>query len=450
MNTRYLNNISKFRPKKQLFSRSCIGMVCTYICMLFLSMPIYAEKNLTTHYIIAFDQAVPLYRHIYLSPMMINTLDRVLDDNGYKKGIDYVSMVAYALENNPSMDRFVRPYKDVKGNEILWKRYKYGLAGNLEKWPSGQPLLNIESGSPSSMQSIAKPYIVMETKEKGDSSRVVDKTILLMVTDDVVNGSDDNYQQEWYRVKGISGANFGNYTKIESDVFNTMRKFNEEFKFVRDTINYNFAKRSQISLSPDGQYRIIPYEVVSAEKPSIHSVTDMPSPLPLKRVRGGFRVSTNVSSINPKYSIKDILITGKRRELLGQSNDGNFDFLIPSDKVSAGDTIDIAMSLLLKDGFYNRSLISYKNDRYKAGMTNRQVIKLQDEAKVMGLIPLYDTFWWWFPNNVTYAVLLWDLIIVIIFVLLIMYLIKRFSTYTPSSDKVTLRPVERKLKNKNN
>ncbi len=420
-------------------------MMCIGVLALFFISPIDA-RNLSTHYIVAFDQAIPLYRNEYLNPKILRTIDSVLERNDFKYGEDYISVVGYALENNPSMERFVRPYKDVKGNDILWKKYKYALSGNLNNWPNGQPILNLAEGSPSSMQSLAKPYIIMETKEKDDSMKIADRTMLLLVTDEKVNGPDDNYRQEWDRVKGISGSNLGNYSKIESGVFNTMRKFNEEYKFERINIKYWGGDREEIPLSPDKAYKIVPYEVVPVEKPSIHAVTDLPSPLPIQRVRGGFKVKTDASSINHKYKIKDIILRGKNGEILGRSENGSFDFVIPSNKISAGDTVDIQMSLLLKDGFYDSTIISPDNERYKSGMTNRQVVKLQDEAKVMGIFPLYDIFWWWFPNDVLYAVLIWDLIIVLIFVALIMYLIKRFSAYTPSSDKVSLGPVKSCLK----
>lgn len=402
-------------------------------------------QELTTHYIVAFDQSVPLYRNEYLSGNIIKTLDKILDENEFRRGKDYISIVGYSLEHTPSMERFVRPYKDIKNNDILWKRYKYPLTNNMEDWPSGQPVLNLESGSPSSIQSIAKPYAIMETKGRGESGALVDRTVLLMVTDEVINGADDNYRQEWNRVKAIAGSDIPAYCRIEDDVFLTMRKFNEEYKFVQEPIKYNGNLRDKIPLSVDGGYKIVPYEVVPVEKPSIHAVTDMPSPIPLKRVKGGFRVNANVKSINPKYTIKDITVFGKKGEMLGQSATGDFDFLIPSGKISEGDTINVAMSLLLKDGFYDASILSYKNDRYKSGMTNKQVVKLQDEAKVMGLIPLSDKYWWWFPNDIFSAVMIWDLIILLIGIVIIGVILYicfvRINLYRPSNDKLKITKI---------
>lgn len=437
------NSYVLLRNMKHRFSYVHINYsISLFIFFFTLLIPTYAEE-LKTHYIIAFDQAIPLYREQYLSPSLIETIDKVLEENKWNPGEDYISVVGYALENNPSMDRFVRPYKDVKGNDILWKKYKYGLSGNMNNWPYGQPLLNLNDGPQSSMQSLAKPYIIIEANQKDDSTKVVGKTILLLVTDEKVNGTDDNYQQEWYRVKGISGANIGNYSKIESDVFSTMRKFNEEFKFEQLKIKHEGNAVENIALSPDRAYKIVSYEVVPVEKPSIHAVTDLPSPLPIQRVRGGFKVKTDAASITPKYKVKDIILRGRNGEILGKSESGSFDFVIPSKKISAGDTIGIEMSLLLKDGFYDGVVISPNNERYKAGMSNRQVVKLQDEAKILGIFPLKDTFWWWFPNDIFTAVMIWDFIILLIGIIVIGWILYicfiRINRYKPSNDKLKIK-----------
>ena len=51
--------------------------------------------------------------------------------------------------------------------------------------------------------------------------------------------------------------------------------------------------------------------------------------------------------------------------------DGNFDIVISSNDVQAGDTIVASMSLRMKDGFYDGTLISSENPRYKNGMRQK-------------------------------------------------------------------------------
>lgn len=282
----------------------------------------------------------------------------------------------------------------------------------------------------------------METHNHDGKTTNADKTILLIVSDEVINGADDDYRQEWNHVSVTPGANTSKFKNLANGVFKTMNNFNEEFKFVQTPLKYNGKDQERIFLTADNKYKIIPYEVVPAEKPSIHSVTDMPSPLPLKRVRGGFKLNMETQSLNPKYEITDIEIASATGSQLGKSGDGTFDFVIPSSSVAEGDTLQVLMKLLLKDGYYDGSVISAANDRYRAGMSVKQVVKLQDEAKVLGLFPLKDVFWWWFPNDIFTAVLLWDFILVLIFILIILVLVKKFSAYSPLSEKITLRPVQ--------
>ena len=197
----YIENIL-FQPIKNIWRRlSSVVKLSWLFLIIFATLPSNAHE-LTSHYIIAFDQSVPLYRNEYLSRNVIQTLDKILAENDFKQGKDYISIVGYSLEHTPSMERFVRPYKDSKNNDILWKQYEHSLSNNLANWPNGQPMLNLDSGSPSSMQSLAKPYAIMETKGKGDSIALVDRTILILVTDEVVNGRQgQRYRGQCHQVQ---------------------------------------------------------------------------------------------------------------------------------------------------------------------------------------------------------------------------------------------------------
>lgn len=400
--------------------------------------------DLVKHYIIAFDQSVGNYKPVYSSPTTLGVINSVLVENGFNRETDHLSVVGYSMPlGNPSSEDFVQPYTDKNGLPIIWTSVTGdALSDYFPNWPQGQPTLNAAKAPFGSMQSLAKPYIVMETHTHDGDTVNADKTIMLIVSDEVINGTDDDYRQEWNHVSVTPGANTAKFRSLSGDVFKTMNDFNEEFKFVQAPLKYKGQEQSRIPLTADGNYKIIPYEVVAAEKPSIHSVTDMPSPLPLKRVRGGFKLNMETQAINPKYQISSIDIATAQGDSLGRSEDGTFDFVIPSSAISEGDTLLVAMKLLLKDGFYDGAAISPVNDRYRAGMSVKQVVKLQDEAKVLGLFPLKDIFWWWFPNDIFTAVLFWDCILVLFFIWIILILVKKFSAYSPLSEKITLRPVE--------
>lgn len=404
-----------------------------------------SNTNASTHYIIAFDQSVGKYHSDYLSPKTLNTLNFILKDADYDLNNDYISIVGYTMEmGDPSMQRFVRPYITTSGDTITWMSLpNEGLSSLFRNWPQGQPLLNPYGSPYGSMQSLAKPYIVMETNSPSSVNKLVDKTIILLVSDEVVNGTDDNYSQEWNNVSTSIGSDYKKFRELSQDVFATMQGFNEEFKFVQ--IGLGSENKKRFPISADGMYKVIPYEVVASDKPSIHSATDFPSSLPLKRVRGGFKMLVKSNSINEKYTINTIKIRDKKGEILGASSNGDMDFTISSDDIQTGDTLVVSLSLTLKDGFYNGALISENNPRYKEGMTSKQIVKIQDEAKVLGLIPLADAFWWWFPNDVFTAVMIWDLIILLIVIVIVGYILYRcfvrINAYKPSNDKLKITKV---------
>lgn len=429
-----------------------INSICSYnyklhivsLCLLIGNF--LASANIPNHYIIAFDQSIGNYRPDYISSSILKTIDRTLSDNGFDRENDYLSMVAYTMEmGNPSMERFVRPY--VSGEStLLWKKIgDKSLADLFSNWPLGQPLLDQYSAPFGSMQSLAKPYIVMETKEKQDTLAFAGKTYLLLVSDEVVNGTDDNYAQEWNNVSTSLGADYNKFRKLSSEVFETMQNFNEEFKFVQVKFNQGDKSLNRIPISADGMYKIIPYEVVSVERPSIHAISDIPSPLPLQRVRGGFRIDVDAHTLSPKYEISKVQILDSKGTNMGSSDSGKFDIILPSSKIAVGDSLIISLSIILKDGLYNGVIITPENPRYHDGMTVKQAVKIQDEAKVLGILPLADSFWWWFPNDIFSAVMVWDLIILLILIVIIGYTLYRWfvriNAYKPSNDKLKITKI---------
>lgn len=389
---------------------------------------------------------VPHYVADYSSPAVIAKLDRLLKSNGYDSSKDYISILGYALSYTyPSIDSFVKPYKDRNGKAILWRQGDGLTLRRLigSNWPEGnQPV--VPGGKSGSFQSLCKPYSVIATSPEGIHP-IVERTLLLVVTDEKVNGTDDNYRQEWSAAHTVAGADAGAFMRLEPQVVSSMTAFNEHFKFDEVPVNYNDRQTVRVSISADGEYKIIPYELISAYKPSVHAVTNLPSPLPLRRVRGGYRLKAEVSPTDTEYQIVAAKLKDSNGDVLGETTGGNIDFEIPSDKLSAGDSVTFEMQLLYKDGQYDGALISADNPRYAKGMTVQHTVSVED-ARVLGFMPLADLFWWWYPNDADKASLVWNCVILFAILLAIIYLIwklnKRTLNYNVTPDEVSMRCVQ--------
>lgn len=425
--------------------KTCHKTILSFFFLL-LSLTSFAAE-LPNHYIIAFDRSIPRYRQYYESIEILKMLDAALMENNFNYKQDYISIVGYTMEyGNPSIDGYVRAYSSNDTPIIWYKLEEENIFKLFPNWPIGQPVLDYYNSTYGSMQSLSKPYSIIETRTQKNSVSLANQTFLYMITDEEVNGTDDNYQQEWKRASECYGSNYSMFNKISEDVFSTLQMFNEEFKFLQIQLNRDNSKVDRIPISADGIYKIVPYEVVSVDRPSVYAITDMPSPLPLQRVKGGFLLKINTHSLLEKYIIKNINILTSDGQLLGSSDSGKLELFIPSEKVNVGDVISLSLTVILKDGLYDGVIISPANTRYHDGMVVNQVVKIQNEAKILGILPLSDSFWWWFPNDIFSAVMIWDLLILLILIFIVGYIFYRcfvrINTYSPANDKIKINKTE--------
>ena len=430
---------------KDKMKKTCHKTILSFFFLL-LSLTSFAAE-LPNHYIIAFDRSIPRYRQYYESIEILKMLDAALMENNFNYKQDYISIVGYTMEyGNPSIDGYVRAYSSNDTPIIWYKLEEENIFKLFPNWPIGQPVLDYYNSTYGSMQSLSKPYSIIETRTQKNSVSLANQTFLYMITDEEVNGTDDNYQQEWKRASECYGSNYSMFNKISEDVFSTLQMFNEEFKFLQIQLNRDNSKVDRIPISADGIYKIVPYEVVSVDRPSVYAITDMPSPLPLQRVKGGFLLKINTHSLLEKYIIKNINILTSDGQLLGSSDSGKLELFIPSEKVNVGDVISLSLTVILKDGLYDGVIISPANTRYHDGMVVNQVVKIQNEAKILGILPLSDSFWWWFPNDIFSAVMIWDLLILLILIFIVGYIFYRcfvrINTYSPANDKIKINKTE--------
>lgn len=403
---------------------------------LMLGMSSAKEANTSqNHYIIAFDLSVGIYRSDCNSKNTLSSLESHLKKKGYKSGKDYISILGYNLDlENPDEDSIARLFRDPSDKPILWRRLgKNTISSLFPDWPKGKP-----ENAPhfyASMQSLAKPYLVMGANN--NLGNTADRTFLVLVTDEVVNGADDDYQKEFQNVLSSPGANIPELRKIKDKVIKTARSFNELFSFIQDDDKTLVARHYY-----GGEYNIIQYEVIPNQLPSINSVSNFPSLLPLKKVKGGFRLNVNVSSVNKYYKISYIQINNGRGQLLCETDSGEFNNIISSQKIKEGDTLNVSMELIYEDGMYNGMRLSNRNARFRKGLTVEQVVTIPDEAKIMGIMPLTDSLWWFYYDNAAAAVVTWDVILLILFIIFICIsafrMFKRITRYVPDNQVISI------------
>lgn len=384
------------------------------------SASLVAEASIG-HVIVAFDRAIPNYQFKYSD---VSTLYSIDDFIKHELQFDdlYLSVVGYTLNGMyPDIDSFVLPYTDSAGNPVLWYNYE-SLAMQFPHWPLGEPTKTRNYVHPASMQSLAKPYCVMETAVWKESQQA-EATYVLFVTDEKVQGIDDDYAAEW---KTMIFFNYEAYARIEHQVFQRLQRFNEM---------YRFELRERKTLY--NQYSIVVYELLPTSKPSIYSVSDIPSPLPIKRVRGGYIIDCKVESKDADYKVCDWMVIGADGKAFERNSDGKI--FIQSGRLNDGDSIEIRMTLQQTDTLYGGVLLNESNC---TGMALRQAIRMNDENKIWGAIPLSDTFWWWMPDDIDAAVKIWEYIIFILLISILVYiyrtLSKHLGLYRPSNKKVSM------------
>ena len=389
---------------------------------------------LQNHYIVAFDLSVGEFVTDCNSNRTLGLLESHLKKKGYNADKDYISILGYNLDlQEPDADSIVRFFRDSSNNPILWRKLgKNKLSSLFPDWPKGKP-----ENAPhyyASMQSLAKPYIVMGTKN--NAGNTADRTFLVFVTDEVVNGADDDYSKEWASIH-LDGANITELRKIKDKVIKPAMRFNELFSFIQDD-DKTFVARNHFGK----EYKIIQYEVISNQLPSINSVSNFPSLLPLKKVKGGFRLNVNVSSVNKYYKIRNIQIKNGRGHLLCETNTGELNTKISSQEIKEGDTLNVSMELIYEDGMYNGMRLSNRNARFRKGLTVEQVVTVPDEAKIMGIMPLTDSLWWFYYDNAAAAVVTWDVILLILFIIFICIsafrMFKRITRYVPDNQVISI------------
>lgn len=394
-------------------------MVLILCCDTFISAQ--TGKSLRKHVIVALDRYPgnnPLQDAGTMIPKMNWILNSVLSSDE-----DYISVVNYGLGTaDRSFDKYA--YCTVK-----WSTFETFRVTMNNYWEKIAYLNHTNSGKPCSMITGAKYYSFHSLYNLNDG-KGANETFLLMVTDGVYNGNND-YQTEFQKgYKGIGGIL--DYTEFRNTI-------------VSITQNYNFIFVKEFGIK--GAYKAILFEV-TPNQTTLNSVLDYPAYLGIHRVRGGYRMDFNYKNVSPSYRMHRLEICPLNDgEALYTSafteENGNAKLDIDGSIIS-GDTLKVVMRAWLepKDTLYSGLIMSPYDDKYK-NLTVQLSLPLNDDAKIFGLLPLYDIMWWWYPDNILYAVYVWDIVLAVIIIILMVYaqrtLSKRLRLYYPVNSLLSMK-----------
>lgn len=401
-------------------------------------------QELNRHFIIAVDNAMPKYTAVAGANSTVGYIDRVLNDYFHITDSDYVSIVTYQVDlANPNFDNFAWIPFDCNSKKIAWRRLKKKSLTEFGDWANIATYQHSKSCEVSihkaSFQSGAKPYILSAVKTNGN--KCANETYILMLSDEKVNGIDDNYSDEWNQIAVTEGGNNAKMKKCKGIVFDKLKKVNRLFQFEQQKFwNQDQHVFAHIDSKP---LVLVVYKVRPTVIPSLPSVTNMPSPLPFVRVRGGYAFDLQLDS-NDTWSVKKMQVILEKGDTVNNLS-AKCSKKLNWNQLSAGDSTTFKVWVKYKDGVYNGVMVNPYDDMYAQGMTVKGTVTLADDAKVFGILPLWDVFWWWFPSDIVVAVHIWDFILLLVFIAVIAYIgykaLYRITSYYPSNDKIKITSI---------
>lgn len=425
---------------KKLLTLLFIGMALGYVNNL------HAQLNdtINRHIIIAFDKKViGIYKsfvrnHGELTRECIEQIVKTSVPYGELREGDYLSIVNYAIGNQNTIQEFVRPCQYEK-EEIVWKDYV--LLKNIFK-AEWDPLkdavadrIKDDADAGFSMQFAAKSHVIKALYKK-NGHNYANRTYLLMVTDDKYQGSDD-INKEYEASKSGKGGKF--------------RATKEDFLSVNRDLsrNYIIEYLAEKALSPDGGYKIILFEIRPGSSFSLNSVVDYPASLGIGRVRGGYTYRFEPKPRTHDYEVLKLRMSYRDKDGQGIEIPLEVDTInegfIPAPAVNA-DTLTMTIKgwLHKKDTVYGATVLNPYDEVPTSMSRDLSVdipVDLKEEATVFG-IPLSDAFWWFYPQDLQMAALVWEFIfimLVILFVIGIIFVyVQKRSLYVPENKDIKL------------
>lgn len=425
--------------------------------------------EINRHFIVAID-VVPAscYRSVLQSTTSRAAIEKALRTFDINED-DRVTIVTYGINlSNPDFDNFASIPKG-KGGKLLWRSMcnaDLSIFGNWNDIVYNQHhnLMGrnkVFGYKPASFQSGVKPYIMEKAKaawyDNGEKTGA-NETILLMVSDQVVNSIGNRWEDEWAEMSSLVDARIDSYfSKVQAFIksanetlyFNDIKIGNRDYWQISDGYSKNGKKQP---------YTIKAYKLKIAPKP-LQAFSSIPTPLTVKRVRCGYELPmdiASIASIDSCYIIErmelEIVRTGKKINIYNNSivrhsseNDDIKPIKIEKSDFQDGDDVKIRAWVRYNDGIYNGTVMNPYDPQYIGAMTILQTVRLNEDAKILGVMPLSDFFWWWYSNDIFAAVMVWDLIILVIFIFVVGLILYRcfvaINHYRPSNDVLKITKI---------
>lgn len=365
--------------------------------------------------------------------LIINSISKLSKAIGMTKS-DYVSIVIFSIgTNDSSLDKYAT-CGVINGRKLLWNKYTSpkDLFGDGNK--SWSAILNshVNEGSPFSMLTGAQMYSL---KACANGKHLANKTYLLMVTDNQYNGNGD-VDAEFVHFMQQGASN-----KLKREDFrNTCISIAKDYNFI-------FTGEELIKEHIMYPYKVTLFEVRPSSSFSLNSVVNYPANLGLQRIRGGYKISFEYQLTSNDYDLSrfDVEIqhaNDDQKETTTCYKGNTIEVKVNTSDIN-NDSIEVTLKgwLHKKDCSYNCAMLN-PNDSVFSNLSITQKLPLKDEYKIFGMFPLYDLFWWWYPNDLHAAVVIWEIILSPILLLLILglgyYVLLRITKYVPEDTNIKI------------
>lgn len=394
--------------------------------------------HLNRHFIVAIDGAMPKYTNELLKTSTKDYVENLLNKYFDYNKKDYLSLVTYQIDlSNPDFNRFAFVPKLSNGNRAEWIQQNKVDFSELGNWAS---MVAIQHNrfvgiNKASFQSAAKQYILKAVQQ--NSNLVTNETYIILLSDEKVNGVDDNYQLEWNNISTSKGSRIAPYRE---EVFSKLRNINQRFLF--EPIKFYGQYKHEFAHISKEPFVLAVYKVRPTIIPSIQSIANIPAQLPFKKVRGGYAFDLDLSTIDPMYSVIKTELTlndkNKKYSIKGCKQTQTIDKQL----LSEGDTVTFKVWLNYKDGIYNGLVMNPYDEDYQKGLTITQSVVFKDDAKIFGKIEMPDFLWWFWADDVQAIVIFWNVVFILLFIIIICILaykaFKTVTAYIPNNDSIKI------------